>query len=165
MRSPTIAAAALALGALPLLGGMEAQAAAGSGQEPPPQAARPAPAERKEPTLALEERYRARLPQPIEAGRLLGLEVVDEGNHVVGKVRDVIRMRDGTVQVVFDYLSFLWREGEHVPVPIEAVALAGQRLAILDMPREVVEKRMTWYGIGGASLPPGEKVAIAMIKR
>ena len=145
---------ALVLGALPLLGGADARAAAGPGQEP---------VERREPTL--EEKYRARSPQPVDVGRLRCLEVVDEGDHVVARVRDVVRMQDGTVHVVFDYLSFLCREGEHVPVPLEAVALAGRQLAILDMPREVIEKRMTWYGLGGSSLPPGEKVAVAITKR
>ena len=153
---------ALLLAVLPP-GGVRAQGGAGADPgQPAPAGGQPEQA-RKEPSPG--EKYRARFPQPVEAGRLIGLEVVDEAENVIGHVRDVVRMRDGRVQVVFDYLSFLWREGEHVPVPLEAVALVGRQLAILDMPREVIEKRPTWYGVGGSSVPRDERIAVALTKR
>ena len=161
MRQATIVTALLLAVLLP--GGARAQGGAGADPGQPAQADGQAEQARKEPSL--QEKYRARFPQPVEAGRLIGLEVTDADENVIGHVRDVVRLGDGTVQIVFDYLSFLWREGELVPVPLEAVALVGRQLAILDMPREVIEKRPTWYGVGGSSVPRDERIAVALTKR
>ena len=162
MRRAVIIAAALFC-TLPSARAM-AQGGAGAGPGQPAQAdGQPPPAEKREPSP--EEKYRARFPQPVEVGRLLGLEVTDTEENVIGHVRDVVRMQDGSIQIVFDYLSFLWREGEHVPVPLEAVGVVGNQLVILDMPREVIDKRPSWYGLGGSPLPPEEKIAVALTKR
>lgn len=130
---------------------------------PPPTAgAEPPPAAAREPTVA--EKYRARMPQAVEVARLIGLDVIDAEENAIGRVRDVVRMDDGGLHIVFDYLSFFGYGGRLVPLPIEAVAVVGQRLAVMEMPIGVIAKTKTWYGVGGASLGPGEKVAVALTK-
>lgn len=161
MHPPTVLI--LILAGLSLAGSAGAQEAAPAGQMPQPAPSADAqPAEKKEPTP--EEKYRARMPQEVEVARLIGLDVIDDEEQVLGSVRDIVRMDDGGLHVVFDYLSFFGYGGRLVPLPIEMVAVVGQRLAVMEVPIGVIAKTKTWYGLGGSSLGPEEKVAVALTK-
>ncbi len=74
-----------------------------------------------------------RFPQPVRVGDLLQRDVLEPvaTQRFLGKVTQVVRDRDGTLQVVIDYGGFLGFGTRPIAVPVDAMALLGQVIEIV----------------------------------
>jgi PRC-barrel domain len=116
-----------------------------------------------------EERMNQRFPQPIRAGDLIGLPVLDYDDRTIGHVRHVVRTPQGRIQLIVTQGGwptgwFDWR-ARLVPVPIEAVAILGRQLAALDMTREEFAAAPTWSNADGEPIAPNDMIRIALTRR
>src|SRR5262249_49479088 len=85
------------------------------------------------PGMSLAESTAMRFPQPVRVGDLLGREVLRpvESQDLVGRVRRLVRDRDGNIMVVVDFGGFLGSGTRPIAVPVDAMVLLGQDLEIV----------------------------------
>ena len=74
-----------------------------------------------------------RFPQPVRVGSLLHRDVVQpvESQRLLGTVEQVVRDRDGTLQVVIRYGGFLGFGARPIAVPVDAMVLVGQVMEVV----------------------------------
>jgi hypothetical protein len=74
-----------------------------------------------------------RFPQPVRVGDLIDREVLRpvESQDVLGRVRRLVRDRDGQVMVVVDFGGFLGFGARLIAVPIDAMVLLDQDMEIV----------------------------------
>lgn len=114
-----------------------------------------------------------RYPQPTKAGALIGLPVLDWNDSTIGFVQDVVRTREGNVQLIVPYSPrFGWLRARHSPVakrlvavPIEKVAILARQIASLEMSREDFDAASTWDTSAAVTIPAGETIRIALTRR
>lgn len=121
----------------------------------------PAPADATTP----EERMQRRYPQPVRAGDLIGLPVLDDDDVTLGRVQQVVRTPQGKIVLVVGYSKWFGIGGRPVAVPIEVVAILGRQIAALDMPPSEFAAAPTWSGSGAQPIPPDETIRIAITRR
>lgn len=133
-----------------LSGGAAAQDAA----PPPPDAA----------TLA--ERAAKRFPQPVRVGDLIGRDVLKptEAQAVLGHVAAVTRRQDGGLDVVVRIGGFLGFGARPVAVPVEAVALLGEYVAVLDFTPEQLGAFPTDDGSRSTPLAPDDVIRVGLTR-
>jgi hypothetical protein len=99
--------------------------------------------------------------QSVRVADLLGLPIRDENSSTMGHIRAVVRTQEGKIQLLMP-LGGLFGFGERlVPIPIEAVAMLGRQVRVVDMPRDRFQKTPTWYGSNSEALADSETVRIA----
>lgn len=135
-----------------------------------PAADKPAQAESDKPELSPEQKMLKRFPQPVRAGDLVGLPVLDDGDSTIGYVREVARTADGKIVLIVPYSAwFGWATTEKgkrpVAVPIETVAILARQINAVDMPRSDFDAAPTWNPAQGKALAPEEKTLIALGRR
>src|SRR5262249_59597419 len=83
--------------------------------------------------MCLAESTAMRFPQPVRVGDLLGREVLRpvESQDLLGRVRRLVRDRDGNIMVVVDFGGFLGSGTRPIAVPVDAMVLLGQDLEIV----------------------------------
>ena len=83
--------------------------------------------------MSLAESAAMRFPQPVRVGDLLGREVLRpvESQNVLGRVRRVVRDRNGQIMVVIDFGGFLGFGSRPIAVPKDAMVLLGQDMEIV----------------------------------
>ena len=76
-----------------------------------------------------------RFPQPVRAGDLIGRKVLRpvEQQDVLGRVAAIVRQPGGAILVVVDVGGLLGFGARPVAVPVEATALLGEHVALLDL--------------------------------
>jgi hypothetical protein len=116
------------------------------------------------------QKFAARYPQPVLAGDLLGLPVLDENDSTIGYVREVVRSPDRKIFLIVPYSGwFGWVRTEQgkrsVAVPIEVVTILGRQINAQDMPRDDFDRAPTWSPGSDLPLPAGEKTLIALGRR
>jgi hypothetical protein len=116
-------------------------------------------------TRTPEERMKARFPQKVRVGDLVGIPVQDEDDRILGYVKDVVRKPDGKIVLVMPEGAWLWRNSRAVPIPIETVAILARHLNLLDIPREDVPKLPTWDPAQGMSIARDDTIRIALGRR
>ena len=57
--------------------------------------------------MAAAERMRRRFPQPVRVGDLIGLPVLDDENRTLGHVREVVRTKEGKIELIVSYDGWL----------------------------------------------------------
>ena len=114
--------------------------------------------------MPMDERYRARFPQPARVGDLIGLPVLDLDSSTIGYVRQVVRTPTGRIEFIVVYSRWWGWFGRPVAVPLEAVGIAGRQLVSLDMPTAEYAKAPTWQGAGATALPPDAIVRVALAR-
>jgi len=123
--------------------------------------------------LTPEEKMRARFPQPVKVGDLIGLPVLDGEDRTLGFVKDVVRTSQGKIELIVPYGSwFGWarRIGPFesirrpIAVPIEVVAILARQIDAIDMDRPEFDKAASWSG-DGSSIPRNETIRIALGRR
>src|SRR4051812_26440686 len=119
----------------------------------------------EEKKLSPEEKMRRRFPQPVKAGDLIGLPVLDWDDATIGHVRHVVRTPQGKIQLVVTHGGLLGWGRRLVPVPIEVVAILARQLAALDMSRAEFDQAPTWSASQTAPIPPNEMIQIAITRR
>ena len=105
---------------LAIAGAAHAQSATPGGMPPPP-------------GMSLAESAAMRFPQPVRVGDLLGREVLRpvESQDVLGRVRRVVRDRDGQIMVVIDFGGLFGLGGRLIAVPADAMVLLGQDVEVV----------------------------------
>jgi hypothetical protein len=116
-------------------------------------------------SLTPEERMQRRHPQPVRVGDLIGLPVLDFGDRTLGYVQSLVRTPDGKIRLIVPYGGFLGWGRRPVAVPIEAVAIAGRRIAALDMTRAEFDAAPAWNDAASRALPASEIVRIGLYRR
>ena len=117
------------------------------------------------PTAAtLAERAARRFPQPVRVGDLVGRDVLApvESQPVLGRVDRLARRADGGTDVVIRAGTTLGRGGRPVAVPIEAVALLGEHVALIDYSPDQLAGLPTAQP--GPALAPGDSVKVGLVK-
>jgi hypothetical protein len=114
------------------------------------------------------QKMQSRFPQPARVGDLIGLPVLDDDDVTLGRVRDVVRTREGKVVLVVDYHPWFgwlgWRT-RPVAVPIETVAILARQIAALDMPPGEFAAAPTWSLGDSQPIGKDEKIRIAVTRR
>ena len=107
-------------GMLAAAGAAHAQSATPGGMPPPP-------------GMSLAESTAMRFPQPVRVGDLLGREVLRpvESQDVLGRVRRVVRDRNGQIMVVINFGGFFGLGSRPIAVPVDAMVLLGQDMEIV----------------------------------
>lgn len=111
------------------------------------------------------ERMRARFPQPVRVGDLIGLPLLDDSSCTLGRVREVVRTADDKIELIVAYGGLLGWGARLVAIPIEVVGIQGRELASLDMPRSEYVKAPTWRNAGAQRLPDDATIKIALARR
>jgi sporulation protein YlmC with PRC-barrel domain len=109
-----------------------------------------------------EERMRARFPQKVRVGDLIGIPVQDYDSRILGHVTDVVRKPDGKIVLVMLEGGWFWRRGRPVPIPIETVAVVGRHVTLLDISRDELPKLPTWDRAQGGSIDRSEIIRVAI---
>lgn len=115
--------------------------------------------------LSPAERMAGRFPQKVRVGDLVGLPLLDFDDRTLGHVREVARTPEGGIVLVVPLGGWFGHGGRPVAVPIEAVAILGRQIALLDIPRADLPQRATWAAKDGAAVASDEVIRIAITRR
>ena len=123
--------------------------------------------------LTSEEKMNSRYPQPVRAGFLIGLPVLDDNDSTIGYIEQVVRTPAGKIQLIVPYRPrFGWlRNGildwgrRPVAVPIEVVAILARQVAALDMSREEFDASPPFSPSQAAAILADEMIKIAITRR
>lgn len=82
----------------------------------------------------LAERAARRFPQPVRVGDLIDRTVLQPvaAQHVLGRVDAVTRDESGGVAVIVRFGGWFGFGARRIAVPVEAVALLGEHVAVMD---------------------------------
>lgn len=112
------------------------------------------------------ERAAKRWPQPVRTGDLPGRYLLEPvpWQTVLGRVAGLARTREGTLLVVVNAGGLLGYWTRPVAVPVEAVALLGEHVALLDLTPAQLSALPTFDASGTAPVPPDELVRIGLTR-
>jgi hypothetical protein len=119
--------------------------------------------------LTPEQRYQRRYPQPVKAGFLVGLPMLDLQDSTLGYIREVVRTAENKIVLIVPYRAWLgWAPTDWgrktVAVPLETVAILARQVDVLDFSREDFAAAPA-YVANGTPLPPDETIRIAVYRR
>ena len=134
-------------------GAAHAQSATPGGMPPPP-------------GMSLAESAAMRFPQPVRVGDLLGREVLRpvESQEVLGRVRRVVRDRDGQLMVVIDFDGFLGFGTRPIAVPVDAMVLLGQDMEIVAFTPKQLRQFPTFSPSGTMDVPDDTIIKVGLAK-
>jgi hypothetical protein len=112
--------------------------------------------------MPMDERYLKRFPQPVRAGDLIGLPVLDEHSSTLGTVRRVVRTPQGQIDLIVSYSRWWGWFGRPVAVRLEVVGIEGRQLVSLDMDPDEYAKAPTWHDPSATVLPADATIRIAL---
>jgi hypothetical protein len=130
-------------------------------------AVRPALSEGTLPSAAtLAERAAKRFPQPVRVGDLIGRQVLRpiEAQTVLGRVASLTRGADGGIMVVISTGGVLGFGTRLIAVPVEAVALLGEYVSVLDFTPEQLEAFPTFGATNAMVISPDERIRVGLTK-
>lgn len=128
----------------------------GQSQAPAPAAEGPKPTQ--------EEKWRSRFPQPVLVSDLIGRQVLNGTQGVLGRIETLVRGPDGEVQIVFTRRRFLLFHGPTVAVPANVAALLGQFVMVVDMSEDDVDKLPAFAGSNWPSVERNSRIRMALTK-
>lgn len=117
----------------------------------------------KEPT-PMEKRYLDRYPQPARVGDLIGLPVLDLHASTLGHVREVVRTKDGKIELIVSYSRWWGWFGRPVAVPLEVVGIEGREFVSLDMTPGEYAAAPAWSGGDATILPADATIRVALAR-
>jgi hypothetical protein len=115
--------------------------------------------------MPMEERMRARFPQQVRVGDLIGLPVLDESASTIGHVTKVVRTKDDKIALIVAYGGLFGWGARPVAVPIEAVGVLGRQIASLDMAPSQYASAPSWRDASAQALPDDATIRIALARR
>ena len=89
----------------------------------------------------------------------------EESQPVLGHVADIVRAKDGTLSAVVNYGGFLGFDTRPIAVPIDAMALLGEDMEILDFTPEQLKGFPTFDPAGTTPVPRSQTIRVALAKR
>ena len=127
----------------------------------PLRAQQPAPA-----GMSLAEAAARRFPQPVRIGDLLQRQVLQplESQPTLGWVRDVVRQADGSVAVVMDFGGAFGLFTRPIAVPIDAMALLGQYMEVIDFTPSQLRQFKAFDQAGAVPLPPDSVIRVGLAR-
>jgi len=116
------------------------------------------------PTLA--ERQERRFPQPVRVGELIGRDVLKpiEAQPILGRVLAVVRGKEGGLVVIVRYGGVLGFGSRPIAIPIEAMALMGEFMAVMDFTPAQLTTFPTSDGAGLQPIAPDEIIRVGIVK-
>ena len=117
----------------------------------------------------LAERAAKRFPQPVRVGDLIGRQVLQptEAQHVLGRVAAIVRHDDGSMDMIVRFGGTLGIGTRLIAVPIEAVALLGEYVAIVDFTPDQLQGFPTAPDASAdatKALPPDNIIRVGLAK-
>ena len=111
------------------------------------------------------EKAARRFPQPVRAGDLIGRDVLEpkERQNVLGRVAAIRRAGDGGIDLLLRTGGVLGFGTRLVAVPIEAMALLGKYVALLDLTPDELEKLPTAPD-RGQDVPADETIRVGLVR-
>ena len=118
------------------------------------------------PGMSLAESTAMRFPQPVRVGDLLGREVLRpvESQDVLGRVRGLVRDRDGRIMVVVDFGGFLGFGARPIAVPVDAMVLLGQDMEIVAFTPEQLRQFPTFSPSGTTEVADDTIIKVGLAK-
>jgi len=118
------------------------------------------------PGMSLAESTAMRFPQPVRVGDLLGREVLRpvESQDVLGRVRGLVRDRDGRIMVVVDFGGFLGFGARSIAVPVDAMVLLGQDMEIVAFTPERLRRFPTFSPSGTTEVADDTIIKVGLAK-
>jgi hypothetical protein len=116
--------------------------------------------------MSLAESTAMRFPQPVRVGDLLGREVLRpvESQDILGRVRGVVRDRDGGTVVVMDFGGFLGFGARPIAVPVDAMVLLGQDMEIVAFTPEQLRQFPTFSPSGTTEVANDTIIKVGLAK-
>ena len=126
----------------------------------------------------MESRAARRFPQPVRVGALIGRDLLqpEEAQPVLGRVAGLVQS-DGAAEMVvrldgwlgLSWLGSNWFDWQGfgtrlVSVPIEAVALMGEYVALMDLTPERLRARPTFVPGSAAKLADDETIPVGIVR-
>jgi hypothetical protein len=140
-------------GMLAVAGAAHAQSATPGGMPPPS-------------GMSLAESAAMRFPQPVRVGNLLGREVLRpvESQDLLGRVRRVVRDKNGQIMVVIDFGGFLGFGSRPIAVPVDAMVLLGQDMEIVAFTPKQLQQFPTFSPSGTTDVPDDTIIKVGLAK-
>ena len=119
-----------------------------------------------EPAPPQTEQAALRFPQPIRAGDLVGRTVVapEERQPVLGRVVSIVRKSDGAMSVVIAESRWFGLGARPVAVPLAAVRLLGEYVALLDITPDQLSGMASFEAASAAEVPPDDTIRVGLVK-
>jgi hypothetical protein len=116
--------------------------------------------------MSLAEAAARRFPQPVRVGDLLKREVLQpvESQPILGRVRDVVKQADGTLDVVVDYGGLFGFDTRPIAVPVDAMVLLGQYMEIVDFTPTQLDGFKTFDASGIMPLPADAIIRVGLAR-
>lgn len=125
-----------------------------------------------------EQRAARRLPQPVRVGALSGRDLLqpEESQPVLGRVAGLVHRDGGTALVVrldgwlgLGWLGSAWASWPGfgprlVSVPVEAVALMGEYVALMDLTPERLRALPTFAPGSAPEVPADEMIRVGIVR-
>ena len=118
------------------------------------------------PGMSLAQSTAMRFPQPVRAGELAGRDMLQplESQKVLGRVRDIVRARNGTVQVVMTFGGFLGFGQHLIAVPLDATALLGRDMVMVAYTPGQLRQLPDFAPAGTTPVPPDTVLEVGLAK-
>ena len=118
------------------------------------------------PGMSLAESAAMRFPQPVRVGDLLGREILRpvESQDILGRVRGLVRDRDGRIVVVMDFGGFLGFGARPIAVPVDAMVLVGQDMEIVAFTPEQLRQFPTFSPAGTTEVANDTIIKVGLAK-
>jgi hypothetical protein len=118
------------------------------------------------PIATLAERQARRFPQPVRVGDLIGRDVLKpiEAQPILGRVLAVVRGKEGGLDVIVRYGGVLGFGSRPIAIPIEAMALMGEFMSVMDFTPAQLTTFPTSDGAGLQAIAPDEIIRVGIVK-
>ena len=118
------------------------------------------------PGMSLVEAAARRFPQPVPVEILLGRRVLQprESQPTLGFVHDVVKQPDGSIAVIVDFGGIFGYFGRPIAVPLDAMALLGQYMEILDFTPQQLAAFKTFDPVGTTAVARDAVLRIGLAK-
>lgn len=117
-------------------------------------------------TSSLTERAARRFPQPVRVGDLIDRHVLQPtpAQHVLGRVAAIYRNDKGDIDVVVRFGGFLGWGARPIAVPVEAMALLGEHVVVMDFTPQQLRDFPTLTSGKDASIPLDATIRMGLTK-
>ena len=118
------------------------------------------------PGMSMAQSNAMRFPQPVRVGQLLHRTVLRpvESQTVLGRVAQVVRDGQGTIEVVVAYGGFLGIGRRPIAVPLDATVLLGADMEIVAYTPQQLRRLPTFSAASTMPVPPDTVVRVGLAK-
>lgn len=116
--------------------------------------------------MTLAEAAERRFPQPVRVGDLVGRRVLQplESQPTLGWVHAVVKQPDGSIDVIVDYGGTFGFFARPIAVPVDAMALLGQYMEVLDFTPQQLNQFKTFDRSDASPLPADDTIRVGLAR-